>query len=583
MTRIVRRSSAMSLLAGASALALATGAQAQIRATHDNVFADCTADQTSAQTGTNYPGTEIEPSIAVNPLSPFNVIYGVQQDRWSDGGSRGERGGFSLDGGLNFTNSTPLGITLCDGGPYLRASDPWVSFGPSGAAFFSQLVFDGNLPNGGNGQNGQIVSRSLDGGINWDTPFALITDINPQILNDKNSVTADPTDPSYVYVVWDRLQDYTIPQIGVGEGHEGGNTASPAVANGTSGVVSQLASTAAGAAYLALPAGQRRGTLGAEWRIVALHGMSAGSGTIGGYTTPAASDPNPPTPDTMVIGPTYIGRSTDGGTTYEPARILYDPGINMQTIGNIIQVLPDGTVLDLFEQIDDISGAQTISLVRSTDKAATFDATATVISPQHNDVPTTAPFSGQQLRDADILFSPATDPKSGALYVVFEDTRFTGVHGIAFTQSTDGGKTWSTPVQIDQTPANANTALEQAFTPAATVAGGGLLAVTYYDFRNDTGASGVDATDYWAVFCNPSVADCTQRASWGNELRLTQSSFDINNAPNAGGLFLGDYMGLAAYGPYIYPLFGISYAPNQTDLYTQPLFVLSFGQVASLH
>ena len=583
MTRLAGHSLALSLLAGVSALALATGAQAQIRVTHDSIFASCTADQVSNQAGTNYPGTEIEPSVAINPRLPFNVIYGVQQDRFSNGGSRGERGGVSFDGGLTFADATPQGVTLCDGGPYLRASDPWVAFGPSGAAFYSQLVFDADLPSGGNGQNGQVVSRSLDGGITWGTPFALITDTNPQILDDKNSVTADPTDQHYVYVVWDRLQDYTLPPVGVGEGHEGGSTATPAIAGGPSPMAAQLASTAAGAAYLALTADQRRGTLGAKWRMAALHGVSANSGTLGGYTTPAPSDPNPPTPDTVVIGPTYISRSTDGGATYEPARILYDPGQNMQTIGNVVQVLPDGTVIDFFEQIDDISGAQTISLVRSADKAATFDTAATVISPQQNDTPTTAPFSGQQLRDADILFSVSTNPKSGALYIVFEDTRFTGVHGIAFTQSLDGGKTWAAPVQIDQTPANANTALEQAFTPAVTVAGGGLLAVTYYDFRNDTGASGVDATDYWAVFCNPSVADCTQRASWGNELRLTQSSFDINNAPNAGGLFLGDYMGLAAYGPYIYPLFGISYAPNQTDLYTQPLFVLSFGQVASLH
>ena len=40
--------------------------------------------------------------------------------------------------------------------------------------------------------------------------------------------------------------------------------------------------------------------------------------------------------------------------------------------------------------------------------------------------------------------------------------------------------------------------------------------------------------------------DCDDPASWvGNERRLTDESFDYLEAPEANGLFLGDYMGLA--------------------------------------
>ena len=45
------------------------------------------------------------------------------------------------------------------------------------------------------------------------------------------------------------------------------------------------------------------------------------------------------------------------------------------------------------------------------------------------------------------------------------------------------------------------------------------------------------------VFCD---RRCDRRRSWGKELRLTAESFDYLTAPQANGLFLGDYMGLAA-------------------------------------
>jgi hypothetical protein len=51
-----------------------------------------------------------------------------------------------------------------------------------------------------------LVSRSINGGSAWSNPTALIVD-GAQFFNDKNSITADPTDSNYVYAVWDRLAD----------------------------------------------------------------------------------------------------------------------------------------------------------------------------------------------------------------------------------------------------------------------------------------------------------------------------------------------------------------------------------------
>ena len=129
----------------------------------------------------------------------------------------------------------------------------------------------------------------------------------------------------------------------------------------------------------------------------------------------------------------------------------------------------------------------------------------------------------------------AVDPGSGALYVVWEDSRFSGTHNdIALSKSIDGGRTWSTPVKVNQTP---NGAL--AFTPAVDVLPNGTVGVTYYDLRNNTS----DPATLPDRLLHRALA--RRRRDVGGEARITPTSFDMDTAPFARGLFLGDYEGLA--------------------------------------
>src|SRR5207245_704010 len=100
----------------------------------------------------------------------------------------------------------------CSGGSLQRATDPWLSFAPDGTVHQLSLALDidppANRP-GGNGRNALLVSRSTNGGLTWTAPITLIEDENPRFLNDKQSITADPTDPHLVYAVWDRLKEST--------------------------------------------------------------------------------------------------------------------------------------------------------------------------------------------------------------------------------------------------------------------------------------------------------------------------------------------------------------------------------------
>ena len=131
------------------------------------------------QTGTNYPGAEVEPFVDVNLLNDDSLVGVWQQDRWSNGGATGNLNAYSEDGGDSWTipprspapNTGQAKFTRCtfgnalNGGDYERATDPWVSFSPNGVAQQISLgINDSNV------DNAVIASRSEDGGKNWDDP-----------------------------------------------------------------------------------------------------------------------------------------------------------------------------------------------------------------------------------------------------------------------------------------------------------------------------------------------------------------------------------------------------------------------------
>ena len=248
-------------------------------------------------------------------------------------------------------------------------------------------------------------------------------------------------------------------------------------------------------------------------------------------------------------GPTYFARSTDGGKTWGQAHVIYDPGIDNQTIGNQILVLPNGNLVDVFTNPQ----TEVIEFVESTDHGATWSATPTVIA-NADFASVFDPNNGQHVRTTDFFQEAAVDPQSGNLYVVWQDGSFTQNQGVsvAFTMSTNGGQTWSNPIPINQTPTNIPIGDQQAFLPKVDVAGDGTVAVTYYDFRNAASGPGTP-TDVWAVLANPSSpknlpGGLTNRGNWNHEVRLTVSPFDMEQAPFAEGEFVGDYPGLTSSG-----------------------------------
>jgi BNR repeat-like domain len=437
------------------------------------------AECAGPQEGTLYLNAEVEPWVAVNPDRPRNLIGVWQQDRWSNGGANGNLTGVSFNGGASWFRPDPPPFSRCaggnatNGGDYERATDPWVSFSPNGDAHQIALGI-GDLDSD---PSAILVSSSRDGGVTWGPIKTLIRDEDGlRFFNDKQSITADPTDSDFVYAVWDRLASE--------------NLADPAA----------------------------------------------------DYT-----------------GPTYFARSTDGGRSWEPARNIYDPGVNDQTIGNQIVVLPNGRLVNVFTLFK--NGQISVAAIFSDDRGETWSSEPVIID-FLGTVFVSDPRDGAPVRTGDILPEVAVDPRAGRddLYVVWQDARFTAFDRdqVALSKSSDGGLTWSRPARVSSNIAT------QAFTPSVDVNRNGRVAVTYYDFTNDTPASPTLDTDYWVTRSGNGGATFSDRE------RITPEPFDMRSAPFAGGFFVGDYEGLASVGVFR-PLFvqaNTGDADNPTDVFS---------------
>jgi hypothetical protein len=288
--------------------------------------------------------------------------------------------------------------------------------------------------------------------------------------------------------------------------------------------------------------------------------------TIAGADKPSiAADPTHPgyvyaVWGTHQDGTTKFTRTVDGGQTWEPARTIHSPlPPNDFNWGHQIVFLPDGTLVCAFTEGETATGQMALTLLRSSDQGQTWSGPISAVVQQPLIDPTiqplnatvTDPDTGHAVEAHPFFDSIAVGRKSGNLYAVWLDGRFSNFqyNSIALSMSTDGGFTWSRPIQVNQTPNSVPPIDRQAWNPTVAVAADGTVAVSYYDFRNNTPSAGA-LTDYWVAYSRPSAGRSAPNLNNWNEVRLTDTSFDLEQADTRfnGAYFLGDYDGLAAVG-----------------------------------
>jgi hypothetical protein len=466
--------------------------------------------------GVNFLGTEVEPWVEVNPQDPLDVVGFFQQDRWSDGGAHGLVAGVSHDGGASWSETWPA---------------------------FSNCA-------GGTAANGGGYERSSDPWLSW----------SPSPANGLGTLHA-------ISISFDRSTAHNA--VLTSRSLNGGNSWSPPITlredNSNSGPLANLFNDKE--SITADPV--HTSNVYAVWDRI------------------ESPNNNPLTPPQAYAhalafrGPTWFARSTNNGASWEAARKIFEPQPSrVQTIGNQIVVLPDGTLVDGFNYItgsngQDIHRGDNVAVIFSSDRGTTWSSNPTIIA-NMGDVGVRDPEPVNCLGDntpatpcllvrtGDILPDFAADystgPTNGDMYAVWQTHRTATVQQLGSTlpvddtillaRSTDGGHQWSTPVKVNHT-----TSGKQAFTAAVHVSSNGDVAVTYYDFRNDAPGDAALSTDYWVVHCHAASNDCTNAANWGDENRLTPASFNMRTAPYAIGYFTGDYEGLDNFGTTFTPFF----------------------------
>ncbi len=464
---------AASVLSGMQAAAASF--PGEVRVSGPSPFNGCSTPRFG---GTLNTQAEVEPQAAKNPANAQNLIGVWQQDRWSNGYSRGLVAGYTVDGAKSW-KEVPLPFSRCAPGglAWDRASDPWVSIGPDGTAYTVALLGNGNPFTGA---SAIAAATSRDGGKTWGNVNIIQSDTNGNVFsNDKESVTADPSHPGTAYVVWDRTRD--------------------------------------------APAG--------HFRI-----------------------------------PTLFSRTTDGGRTWSPPVAIAAKDMDEQSIGNVIVADPRRHALYDFYAFYFCTclTIPEIRYVKSTDGGIHWGTSHLVNT--MDAIAITDPNTGELVRTEDFQPTEAIDPSNGNLYVAWQTPRFNGgqYDEIALSTSTDGGVTWSAEQRASSFTGR------PAFTPTLAVGAGGVVALTYYDFRRLAAGDTTNLpTDYWL----------RTSSDGGTTLSADQhvaGPFNLKAAPvsSGRGFFIGDYQGLVNVGADFVPFFVQTNCStgtctsNRTDVYS---------------
>ena len=278
-----------------------------------------------------------------------------------------------------------------------------------------------------------------------------------------------------------------------------------------------------------------------------------------------------------------IAVSRDRGQTFSKAVTITSPaqtGPSNTYIYPSVDAAGDVYIAFVSFPLNKNKAPTTIYVSRSTDDGQTFRlflaAVKNVGVLSATDLPNTI------FRDGITESFAASPTYPGHLYLAYEDWDGTQMD-VKFTQSTDGGLTWSTPAVVNDA---ANSSTTDQFQPAVAAGPNGAVAVAFYDRRqacpNDKSIFAGDAGQ--SNFCidtslQPYKDSGAGAVRVGANVRISKYSWDPDQPQqHVGGIgqypcaavedpctsdgFIGDYFGLAVSTGNIYALMISTHYPS---------------------
>jgi hypothetical protein len=271
--------------------------------------------------------------------------------------------------------------------------------------------------------------------------------------------------------------------------------------------------------------------------------------------------------------------SRDRGQTFAKAVTIATPS---QVSSAVTYVYPAvdavGDVYAAVVSFPPSGKASQIFVARSTDDGRTFGPWVSVATPG---ILPSAALPNTRFRDGITESFAASPTYPGHLYVTYEDWDGSQMD-VKFTQSIDGGKTWSEPETV-----NDNVDPTDQFQPSVAAGPGGAVAVAFYDRRRacpddpSVLADDVGRTNFCIDATLQAYKDTGAGAETvGGNVRISAFSWDpeqpaqhvddisqypcaghTDPCPNGAG-FIGDYFGLAISAGNVYALFVSTHYPS---------------------